>query len=209
MDWLNAVAAEEMETMGPLKEAHIHANYMHTQVTHIDPLKNNDRPKTETRALNEDAEEDSVLGSDHDGSLLNITEIEEPSQALKDFLALKKWSAVTRDISALSTRPLIKRASESDLEKACKVVKDTLEEAAKLNIERYEIPLRHRYALEPGTVVGASKSQNIGISSADSTVPALLGIADNITEAAALVFQAESMGNHTTCAVTVAASGSY
>ncbi|OTA63183.1 glycoside hydrolase family 55 protein [Hypoxylon sp. EC38] len=108
--------------------------------------------------------------------------------------------------------PLLKRASVQDIENARSIVEDAIAKSSKLNAARLANPLRNKYGLKPGTVIGTSSviSQGIMGNITSTTPPPLLEITDEIAEAAALVAEAdatEESGNMTKRAV--ASSGTF
>lgn len=202
MEWLNSITPEKLTAMGPLRETRIHANITHTQITHIEPKDTG----IKKRALDHTSGDIATQLTNHDEPQLNITSLRAASQRPKaEFKHLEQ----KRDISHPSIRPLLKRASVPDVEKAHRIVEDALAKVAKLNAARYKNPVRNKYALRPGTIVGDTDKTSAKVSSDDSEVPALLAITDQIAEAAALVSEAESASSHTEREVSVAASGSF
>ncbi|KAH8812142.1 pectate lyase superfamily protein-domain-containing protein [Xylogone sp. PMI_703] len=120
-----------------------------------------------------------------------------------------KRQPVLRSTSDPTITPLLKRASAQDLQSARKIVQAAITQSSKLNKARLAHPLRNRYGLKPGTVVGAHIVP-LANATATESVPPLLQITDEIAAAAALVAEAdavEATGNVAKRAV--AAAGSY
>jgi hypothetical protein len=105
----------------------------------------------------------------------------------------------------ITDTPLLSNATESELEKAIKVVEQAIADSARLNQARYEHMARNSYDLAPGTVVGSSggvrrrRSRRglaglIGRDEPETAAPALLDITPEIARAAALVAEADAAG---------------
>ena len=103
-----------------------------------------------------------------------------------------------RNLDGTYATPLLKRATAHDLQAARETVKKAQAEADRLNKARVANPLRNKYSLKPGTVVGASSNTTARFrrpAARDTTVeatPPLLEITDEIAAAAALVAEAEA-----------------
>ncbi|KAH7027557.1 pectate lyase superfamily protein-domain-containing protein [Microdochium trichocladiopsis] len=103
-----------------------------------------------------------------------------------------------RSIADGYATPLLKRATAHDLQAARETVKKAQAAANKLNKARVANPLRNKYSLKPGTVVGGSSNTTVKskrLTARDSTAetaPPLLEITDEIAAAAALVAEAEA-----------------
>ncbi|EGO56022.1 hypothetical protein NEUTE1DRAFT_117997 [Neurospora tetrasperma FGSC 2508] len=119
-----------------------------------------------------------------------------------------------RTMPEQNVTPLLKRATVKDLEAARNIVKKALADSSRLNKARVARPLRNKYSLKPGTMVGGGGvvgKQNIAYRGIDQDVPPLLDITDEIAAAAALVAEADSLGgwkNVTKRAATTSA-GTY
>ncbi|KEZ41672.1 Uncharacterized protein SAPIO_CDS6833 [Scedosporium apiospermum] len=91
-----------------------------------------------------------------------------------------------------SVAPLAKTASSSDLARARAIVEEAILKSAELNTARLEHPLRNKYSLHPGTVIGGSIARRHRRDEVE-TVPPLLKITDEIAAAAALVSEADAL----------------
>lgn len=115
------------------------------------------------------------------------------------------------------TTPLLKRSTAQDLQAARAIVEKALNESSQLNRARVDKPLRNKYGLRPGTVVGAGITPgNSSLASINKDVPPLLVITDEIAAAAALVAEVEMGGSwngsrpgNVTRRATVASTGTY
>lgn len=103
-----------------------------------------------------------------------------------------------RSVLEYSVTPLLKRATTQDLAAARAIVKNALAQASKLNKARLASPLRNKFKLKPGTVIGGGRTAGMdGTSSMNDInkdVPPLLTITDKIAAAAALVAEADAVG---------------
>jgi hypothetical protein len=101
-----------------------------------------------------------------------------------------------RTIPEHKARPLLKRATAQDLQAARAIVDKALNESSQLNRARVDKPLRNKYGLRPGTVVGGGTAPgSSSLTSINQDVPPLLVITDEIAAAAALVAEAEMVGS--------------
>jgi hypothetical protein len=104
---------------------------------------------------------------------------------------------VTNSTDPTST-PLVRNATESDLERARRIVEDALAEAARRNEDRQNNPARNVYGLRPGTVVGGGRGRSRRAARRAAEVveapPPLLKITPEIAAAAALVAEAAAVG---------------
>lgn len=122
-----------------------------------------------------------------------------------------------RAIPEHKTTPLLKRATAQDLQAARAIVEKALNESSPLNRARVDKPLRNKYGLRPGTVVGGGTVPgNSSLASTNKDVPPLLVITDEIAAAAALVAEAEMGGSwnrsgpgNVTRRATAASTGTY
>ncbi|WPJ57197.1 hypothetical protein SMAC4_12999 [Sordaria macrospora] len=110
--------------------------------------------------------------------------------------------------------PLLKRSTAKDLEAAQNIVKKALADSSRLNKARVARPLRNKYSLKPGSIVGGggvAGKQNMASRGIDQDVPPLLDITDEIAAAAALVAEADSMGGwkNVTKRAATASAGTY
>ncbi|KAI3316936.1 glycoside hydrolase family 55 protein [Xylariaceae sp. AK1471] len=78
--------------------------------------------------------------------------------------------------------PLLKTASARDLQAARDLVKKSRAQSNKLNKARFARPLRNKYSLKPGTVVGGTAS----------AMPPLLDTTEEIAAVAALIAEADA-----------------
>lgn len=122
-----------------------------------------------------------------------------------------------RTIPEHKTTPLLKRAAAQDLQTARAIVDKALNESSQLNRARVDKPLRNKYGLRPGTVVGGGTAPgSSSLASINKDVPPLLVITDEIAAAAALVAEAEMAGSwngsellNVTRRATAASAGTY
>ena len=110
--------------------------------------------------------------------------------------------------------PLLKRSTAKDLEAARNIVKKALADSSRLNKARVARPLRNKYSLKPGSIVGGggvAGKQNMASRGIDQDVPPLLDITDEIAAAAALVAEADSQGGwkNVTKRAATASAGTY
>jgi hypothetical protein len=117
-----------------------------------------------------------------------------------------------RSILEHNVTPLLKRATAQDLQAARNIVKKALAESSKLNKARVAEPLRNKYSLRPGRIVGrGSVPGDSRLASINQDVPPLLVITDDIAAAAALVAEADAMGGsrNVTKRAATASAGTY
>lgn len=122
-----------------------------------------------------------------------------------------------RSIREHMVTPLLKRATAQDLQAARAIVKKALAESSKLNKARVEKPLRNKYGLRPGTIIGGGTAPgDSSLASINKDVPPLLVITDEIAAAAALVAEADMGGSwnasgswNVTKRATAASAGTY
>ncbi|KAG6001336.1 hypothetical protein E4U21_004434 [Claviceps maximensis] len=88
-----------------------------------------------------------------------------------------------------SATPLVNNATISAVDKAREVVENAIEESSRLNDIRLALPLRNRYELKPGTVIGSRKTRRRR--EAD-VVPPVLHISEEIAAAAALISEVDA-----------------
>lgn len=144
--------------------------------------------------------EDSTL-------LLNLTEVETvmPDVPLAEERKLHRRLLSSIHGPNITDTPLLSNATETELEKAIKIVEQAIAESAKLNQARYEHMARNSYDLAPGTIVGSSGGVRrrrarrglaglLGRDEPESSAPAVLEITPEIARAAALVAEADAAG---------------
>lgn len=150
-------------------------------------------------ARSEDLEDDTLL--------VNVTLSEQISQDLPIAQERRLERRLLSSIHGtnITDTPLLSNATESELEKAIKVVEQAIADSARLNQARYEHMARNSYDLAPGTVVGSSSGVRrrrsrrglaglIGRDEPETAAPALLDITPEIARAAALVAEADAAG---------------
>jgi hypothetical protein len=126
----------------------------------------------------------------------------KPSKGLEGDETWRRASSSTSQPGPESSgpvTPLLNKASETDIEKARSIVKQAIAESAKRNKARFENPMRNRYRLKPGTIVGQTAvERRRGLQAAredegaQDMPPPLLEITDEIAQAAALVAEADA-----------------
>jgi hypothetical protein len=100
-----------------------------------------------------------------------------------------------RSIPEHNVTPLLKRTTAKDLQAARDIVKKALADSSKLNKARVAHPLRNKYGLKPGTIVGGGSAPGKrDAASIKQDVPPLLDITDETAAAAALVAEADAVG---------------
>lgn len=117
-----------------------------------------------------------------------------------------------RSMPEYNITPLLKRSTAKELQAARAIVKKARADSARLNKARVAQPLRNKYSLRPGTVVGeGSVPGKQKIVSAAENVPPLLDITEEIATAAALVAEADSVGGwkNVTKRAATASTGTY
>ena len=147
--------------------------------------------------------------------LEDMVEQEMASTSLKTTLPRslpRNMDPEPRSIPQHKSTPLLKRATAQDLQAARSIVNKALAKSSELNKARVADPLRNKYGLKSGTVVGGGSVPGGGSSLASSNqdVPPLLVITDEIAAAAALVAEAEATGQSRNVTKRAAASvGTY
>ncbi|KAH0427929.1 exo-1, 3-beta-D-glucanase [Colletotrichum camelliae] len=120
----------------------------------------------------------------------NITHFNIPKRA---------FVPAVRDTSKTASTPLLKNATSSDIGRARRIVQEAMAQSATLNKARLARPLRNKYSLKPGTVLGAGsgirrRRQTVTAGEGDLVVPPLLNITEVIASAAALLSEADAAG---------------
>lgn len=143
-----------------------------------------------------------------DSTLLENVTLSEPIS--QDLPMVQEKKLEGRSLSSIhgtniTDTPLLSNATESELEKAIKLVEQAIADSSRLNQARYEHMARNSYDLAPGTVVGSSggvrrrRSRRglaglMGRDEPETAAPALLDITPEIARAAALVAEADAAG---------------
>ncbi|TPX15620.1 uncharacterized protein E0L32_004318 [Thyridium curvatum] len=140
-------------------------------------------------------------------------EEEEARRALNTTLARSLPEDIVpepRSVLESAVTPLLKRATAKDLQAAREVVKKALSETSRLNKARVAEPLRNKYGLKPGTIVGGGSVPD-SAAPTDQGIPPLLVITDEIAAAAALVAEADAMNGwrNVTRRAPAASKGTY
>lgn len=142
-------------------------------------------------------EDDNLLYSDDDDDDNDVPQ--DPLWKRQDVEADSVADSADPDVSNGPVAPLAKAASSAEIDNARRIVEEALDKCVKLNMARYENPLRNHYGMRPGTVLAARNTADGDV----EPVPPLLEITDEIADAAALVAEADALalgGNITAAA---------
>lgn len=119
----------------------------------------------------------------------------EPSR--EKSMPVRRNISEPRSVLETNVAPLLKQSDVQDLDAARSIVRDARLQSSKLNKARVASPLRNKYKLKPGTVVGGYRvpamNKPLSINAdVNKDVPPLLTITDSIAAAAALVAEADA-----------------
>ncbi|RFU75893.1 pectin lyase fold virulence factor [Trichoderma arundinaceum] len=207
--WLNSVTTEELLATGKAKARHIYANEtlaaMNLRDGFVMSSMGVGMNATESQFIhryleNEDDDyeyEDEGLDERSSDGLNRAYSAWTARSANQDSSPVVKENTgqELKGRSDTNFTPLLKDASTEDIENARKIVEDAITKSTRLNKARLAKPLRNKYELEPGTMLGDSTSNRRSRRRRDSDeVPPLLEITDEIAAAAALVTEAEAEG---------------
>lgn len=92
-----------------------------------------------------------------------------------------------------STAPLLRNATQADLEAALALVDAAIDESSRLNEARYASPARNMYKLRPGTSPGGDGARIANLEPEEAPPPPLIEMTPELAAAAALVAEAEAL----------------
>jgi hypothetical protein len=190
--WADRVSVEELRALGPslVTTQHILANHTEAAEMMMPQTPGIMSSMPWMGAMGEGQDEDDSIP---EGYHMLPDVVSEPPRADPNKVRRAEAEAEARAMSNttlsddVTSTPLLRNATSSDLSRAQQIVEEAIANSTRLNAARYANPARNQYKLKPGTLLGRRDS---GTATAP---PPLLDITDELAYAAALVSEAEAV----------------